>query len=338
MQKIYIKPSRLFKPFHLKGRYTPFSLIYDVPKIVSAVRKLERKENIDILHINNISHVAMSIVSKLQLQKKTLVHFFNVPHFQDVLCSPFVSTFICTSKMAWSYLQSKGIAENKIKLVPPIIDCVTYHPMSATKCKEQLGISRESFLVTYIGNLYPQRFPPQTIRSIQKVSEKYPTINLAIFAPNSIQNRSLLPTLKYLLQKSRVKHLIILSNLSEFDRNLVYNASDVIIFPSIKKISGIIAVDPPLTILESMACGKIVIASNTLSIGEVIQNGENGFLVAPGNFDEISITLEKVIKGNDDMRMLEASARRTIQSRFSREVSNQLIQTYEMIAQKTASS
>lgn len=61
-----------------------------------------------------------------------------------------------------------------------------------------------------------------------------------------------------------------------------YNASDIFIFPTIREESfGIVAA-------EAMACARPVVASRTGTVPEVIDDGLNGILVAPGNFRELA--------------------------------------------------
>jgi glycosyltransferase involved in cell wall biosynthesis len=55
----------------------------------------------------------------------------------------------------------------------------------------------------------------------------------------------------------------------------VYNASDVVIIPSL------FSEGTSLSALEAMACGKSVVASNIGGINDIIINGYNGFLVSP---------------------------------------------------------
>ena len=63
----------------------------------------------------------------------------------------------------------------------------------------------------------------------------------------------------------------------------LYSAADVLAFPSLYEGFG-------LPILEAMACGTPVVASNTSSLPEVV--GEAGLLVDPLNTDELAAALE----------------------------------------------
>ena len=42
------------------------------------------------------------------------------------------------------------------------------------------------------------------------------------------------------------------------------------------------------TLLEAMACGTCILASNIEGISEIIENNKNGVLVEPNNSDELS--------------------------------------------------
>jgi glycosyltransferase involved in cell wall biosynthesis len=68
---------------------------------------------------------------------------------------------------------------------------------------------------------------------------------------------------------------------------LWYNAATVFVYPSLYEGFG-------LPLLEAMACGTPVIGSAASSLPEVVQDA--GLLVAPGDVDELSDSLDRVVK------------------------------------------
>ena len=56
--------------------------------------------------------------------------------------------------------------------------------------------------------------------------------------------------------------------------------SDLLIQPSLEE--GISS-----TLLEAMACGTCILASNIEGISEIVENNKNGLLVEPNNNDEL---------------------------------------------------
>jgi len=329
--KIYIDPIGLFKSFHRRGKYFKYALIFDVPRVLSALKSLDYKLGLDVVHVHNVSHLVMSALVKSCLNKKTVVHIFNIPGIGDLVSNSFVDRYICTSRRSCDHLTEKGIPKRKVCLIPPIIDCKIYRPLPTKKCKEVLGISQDSFLITYIGNLFPQRFPIETLAEVKKISRRHPDVKLAIYAPSSIQNRRIAIRLDKLLTNSRINHHVMVLNLSETDKVMVYNASNVIIFPFLKEIPGIIAVDPPLTILEAMACEKIVLASRTLSVSDIVQDQENGFLMEPGDFQAFRTKLEYVLNKYDKLKHVGVNARKTICRGFTSKVADTVLDVYQSI-------
>ncbi|MCD6292194.1 MAG: glycosyltransferase family 4 protein, partial [Deltaproteobacteria bacterium] len=51
----------------------------------------------------------------------------------------------------------------------------------------------------------------------------------------------------------------------------------------------------PVTLLEAAACGKPLVATDMPGCREIVRDGENGFLVQPGNVANLAAALEKLI-------------------------------------------
>ena len=87
-------------------------------------------------------------------------------------------------------------------------------------------------------------------------------------------------------------------------------ASDIFLLPS--RYEGL-----PVALLEAMAAGCIPVASNIGSIGLVVRDGVNGFLVEPGNVAEIVEKLKLLLSDKVDRESLRQRARATIEERFN---------------------
>jgi glycosyltransferase involved in cell wall biosynthesis len=61
-------------------------------------------------------------------------------------------------------------------------------------------------------------------------------------------------------------------------------------------------------LIEAMACGVPVIATRSGGIPEIVRHGEDGLLVTPGSIDEMTDTMEKMIKDEGLRRRLAQSA------------------------------
>lgn len=77
---------------------------------------------------------------------------------------------------------------------------------------------------------------------------------------------------------------------SDSDLPLFYAASDVIVLPSTTMGEAF-----GLVLVEAMATGKPVIASNLPGVRSVVNNGENGLLVVPGDLEDLSSKINEIL-------------------------------------------
>src|SRR4051812_25913576 len=60
----------------------------------------------------------------------------------------------------------------------------------------------------------------------------------------------------------------------------------------------------PVSVLEAMACGAVVVASDLPSLREWIDHGENGFLVEPTAVDEVASSVAAALDLGGDLRRI----------------------------------
>jgi glycosyltransferase involved in cell wall biosynthesis len=82
--------------------------------------------------------------------------------------------------------------------------------------------------------------------------------------------------------------------------------SDIFLLPS-KYGEGL-----PMAMLEAMAAGCVVVVSEMASIGAVIEDGVNGFLVEPRDVPQLIEKLKMLLSGEIDLKMVRKNARETI--------------------------
>jgi len=104
-----------------------------------------------------------------------------------------------------------------------------------------------------------------------------------------------------------------LGQLNGNDLILELKKSSALIFPSVLYESM------PMTIIESLACGKPVIVSNLGAMAEIIENGKTGLLFEPGNVDDL---VDKILwaKNNPEkMKEMGLNARKEFEKKYTAE-------------------
>jgi glycosyltransferase involved in cell wall biosynthesis len=73
----------------------------------------------------------------------------------------------------------------------------------------------------------------------------------------------------------------------------------------------------PLAMLEAMAAGCVVVVSEMASIGAVVENGVNGFLIEPQNLLQLVEKLKMLLSGEADLETIGLNARKTVEQKFN---------------------
>ena len=72
----------------------------------------------------------------------------------------------------------------------------------------------------------------------------------------------------------------------------------------------------PTVLLEGLACGLPVVSTRVGGIGEIVDTGKNGYLVAPGDAGALARAIEKVLDDPARAKRLGAAAREKALARF----------------------
>jgi glycosyltransferase involved in cell wall biosynthesis len=91
----------------------------------------------------------------------------------------------------------------------------------------------------------------------------------------------------------------------------LYHEHDVLVFPSVwNEPFGI-------TILEAMACGLPVVATGTGGSGEVVHDGENALVFAPGDAEACARQIGRLLRDEELFERIRRSARGSVERDFT---------------------
>jgi glycosyltransferase involved in cell wall biosynthesis len=99
----------------------------------------------------------------------------------------------------------------------------------------------------------------------------------------------------------------------DLDLVKLYQRSDALLFPS--RFEGL-----PIAVLEAMACETPVIAANTSSLAEVIEDGVSGILCPTDDIDAFVDACRKLAKEPETCKQFGSAARARVEARFSEDV------------------
>ena len=82
-----------------------------------------------------------------------------------------------------------------------------------------------------------------------------------------------------------------------------YQSADLFVFPSVAEGFGHV-------LLESMACGLPVLSTTATAATDLVVNGQDGFVVEPGNAAQLAERIEWALSNRRQLRGMKAEARR----------------------------
>lgn len=228
------------------------------------------------------------------------------------------AAIVASSRRVGLAIKSKlGVEKGRIVQIFPPIDTDVFAPVDSKKARAEMGL-KNSKIILYLGNIDEHRFPDTIIRLLRPVFQDHKDTTLIIAttptAVNAEGARRLLRVSKRQGTEGNLR--LIIKNLTERERVLLYNSSKVFLFvPSSEHVR---AIEPPMTVMESLSVGVPVLATDVLSIDEVLIDGVNGFLLPPNKCEDLPHYLNKLLNMDyRDRSRMSASARRRSLETFS---------------------
>jgi len=178
-----------------------------------------------------------------------------------------------------------------------------------TQFRRHWGISENEFIVGYVGRLWEQKDPETLIRIIELCTSL--PVRFLIVGDGPYKKR-------FDQRFCNDKHVIMTGWLD--DPMTMYSALDALILPSLWEGLSV-------TLIEAMAFGKPLIASNIKGNRECVWHGENGFLCTPRDPNSFRQAIATLTGDKDLHQRMSVSGREKATAFFDAEKNSQKVIT-----------
>lgn len=165
--------------------------------------------------------------------------------------------------------------EKLITLIPLGVDTERFQLMDKRICRRLWHLPEDDLLVLYLGRLSvatKMDFLP-LFRAFREILKAFP--NAWLILAGQEQPYGFTQQLQHFADEVGIRDkLIVLTNVSEEGKPTLYNSADIFV-----SLSDSLQESFGLTVLEAMACGLPVIASDWDGYRELVVNGETGYLI-----------------------------------------------------------
>ena len=214
-------------------------------------------------------------------------------------------TIICVSNHSAKYLNSRGISLYKIAIVPNGVDFDSFNRYAESDIIKKIGNKfGENKIILYVGPLIKRKGLEHLIRGMKNVLSKRTDVFLVLVGKG--KNEKKLTRLS--LQLGIAENVVFEGFVEEKSLPAYYTSCDIFVLPSLQEGFGMVLV-------EAMACGKPVIASNNTAIPEVV--GDAGVLVDPRSPNGLADAIIDLLNDEEKMRELGEKALKRVQENFT---------------------
>lgn len=310
--------------------------LYEYTYMFSVLRfLLEKSSDYQIIHCFGLYlFIPPVVLAKYLLGKKVIGRVEGAGAFGDfhrikqltcgrliLACARRLDRVITIARHIDAELAAEGFAEQKAVSIPNSVDHERYRP----KAKQDQSERRR---ICYVGRLAEEKGLLCLVQAMKLVSEAISGVTLDIVGDGPMRNELI----------HRAAHLGLL-DVIHFTGNSTalpyYHASDLFVLPSFSE--GL-----SLALLEAMACGLPVVATNVEGNREVLHPagpvsalpaadyliGECGILVNPGDVTGLAGAIQRLLTDSDLACRLNSRARSHVEEVYAL---NKIINDYQVL-------
>ena len=277
---------------------------------VRELKKVFGEEGINVVHIIlPMSGAIVAIRAARSLNIKIVAHSHSQPEnlFMDMprairptlnhLWNKYLTwvygkaeSLIYPSEMARDLLDKLSARNQPSIVISNGINLKEFKPVAISDFHTRFNIPGDKIKLLFVGRLYPEKSIDTLIQAVPHIVKEHERTHVMIIGAGHLKSK--LEKLAHRLGVNR--HVTFLGLVSEEDKILAYNASDIFILPSLAELEGMV-------VLEAMACGKpIIIADAAMSASRFFVD-DNGFLFTAGDHHDLARQALKLIT-NADLR------------------------------------
>jgi N-acetyl-alpha-D-glucosaminyl L-malate synthase BshA len=302
-------------------QYPPYCLA-----LASRMAEVAVSYSLDLLHVHYaIPHSIAALLAQQMLAGTRRLPFITTLHGTDITLVGADRSYFPITK--FSIEQSDGITSiseylrrrtvevfgvtKDIRVIKNFVNCDLYKPDEQKTGAARFAPAGEKLLI-HVSNFRPVKRVLDCIRILAEVRKHVPA-HLLMVGDGPERGPA-----EHLARELKVeRHVSFLGKQDHVER--LIPLAHVLLMPSDLEAFGLAA-------LEAMACGVVPVATRVGGVPELIADGKDGYLEAPGDIAAQAARVSELLADETLHRAIAAEARQTALTRFC---TDKIIPTYE---------
>ena len=270
-------------------------------------------------------------VVRLHSPARLIMGFYDVRRADTVLCSAIeqrainrATALTACSRFLADEVKTKLRVARDIRVIANGLDVEWFDAASEhVDVHAKFGLPRDRPMIVFTGRMERRKgihlFPEIAASILERFEVSFVLAGDDLFG---YAVKTLLPSLASKKLKGSIHWL---GALPLADLRPLVHAADIFLLPSLWE-------NCPYSGLEAMAAGRAIVCADQGGMPELIQNGVNGLLAAPGDAASFIGRLERLIEDDGLRARLGKAARQTVQQRYAAvHVAGQAVDVYRSL-------
>ncbi len=206
---------------------------------------------------------------------------------------------------------SEGLLRSEISNNFKKINFEGYYVNNGVNIRKEITKKDEAKNILFLSNLFPSKGIFEALEVFNLIHKKHKDIVLNIAGAET--SKQVTDRLSSFIEENNLKDRVILHGFLEGrDKEELLSRSDLLLYPT--KDDAF-----PLVLLEAMNNGMPIVATDIGAIGEIVKDGETGF-VCTNNVNDIERKMLKLIENAHLFRELSLNSRKRFEEKFTFEI------------------
>jgi glycosyltransferase involved in cell wall biosynthesis len=212
--------------------------------------------------------------------------------------------YIAISRKIKDVMVADGVAADRIFVVHSGVDLQRFSGISGDHLITEFNLTPGEKVVINVAHLAGHKGQQFLVQAIPRVVEKFPAVRFFI-----VGKGELLAELKELAASLGIARELVFTGFRS-DVGAFYKIADIFVMSSVQEGLG-------TAVLDALAEGKAVVATDCGGIPEIIRDGETGRLVAPANPEALARGIIDVLIHPEQAGRMADRGRALVQNKFS---------------------
>lgn len=316
-------------PLHVNGSVARIAL---TPDLSGRLRGILQREQFDVIHLHEplASALGLSVLHLASSVNATLIGTFHAwarhsiasaPEWAYASAAPFLGRYFrrLHGRIAVSSAAEEFVTRffpSDYRIIPNGVDTTLFNPQAAPLPEFRDG----KLNILYHGRIEKRKGLKHLLRAIPLIREQYPNTRFLIGSDGPLR-----AAYEKLVAEAGWPDVVFLGRVAPEKLPALYASADVFCAP------GTGGESQGIVLLEALASGRAVVASDIPGYRSVIQHQRNGLMTQPGRHEELAWAICHLLGSEEERRRLGEAGRRRAMTFSWERVATQVLAYYEEV-------